>query len=1400
MDGGLMYGVGKAWADALRSFCGGRLASTNETCDKYKLGGNKAVTITSNEEEGTNYSTEYPAFNDVRLPMANPPPPRDHYIKEVKRFFKLGNPRGNENPFLLTFGVLWFRYHNWWARKLEQEHSSWSDEKLFNEARIRTIATHQKIVAYDWLPSWIGEDENGTTYGLPDYKGYNPNVNPQIAHIFQSAAMRYGHTLVPPGVYRRNQNCNFRNTSILTGTAHKAALRTCNTYWNPQEAVLESGVEELMMGMASQITEREDNIITPDLRGFVFGTLDFSRRDLMAVNIQRGRDHGLPDYNTARKFLQLKPREKWEDINQDLCQGDINSEGCSAIRRLRDVYKNNINNLDIWAAGLLETTPRGPGELFRTVILDQFQRIRDGDRFWFENYEYNGLFTKEEVEDIWNTGIYDVVIRTTGLPHNAIQKDPFRFNPNDHRCKQPAQINGSVESIVEECTPMETYDYFTGSDVPFVLTFLAAGVWLLGCIGLLYLLAKIHIRKTSSIKALSRQRSRKSSESSIITAQEWVGKKEGNRNIKIKFDSNKKAVQVNSERNRPLRTVDLSHAQDVTFQISTDKQMKVMLLRVDKEYDLVLRFDSMVERGDFIDKLERFLGDTGLGRNVQTIQEAHILEGAVTKAKRQSLLEKFFRVTFAHAFDIKNEHVDPKTLDANEAKDIVNCELTKIEFAEALSMKPSSVFVENMFKLVDKDMNGYISFREFLDMIVIFSKGSAEDRMKLLFDMYDITSAGCLTKKEFNVMIKSLMELANTSVEESQINQVVDNMMKSAGLADKSQITFEDFQRLLRGHEDILQYAQLNWQATGVDVPQQKPTGARNTVLRENAPTRARKTIVRAFSVENDGSRSKRMSSTPGFKVETTKQKAPKTKTQKRYTAVLRYFENYRFHIFWSVLYSLVCIGIFVERAYYYSIEREHAGLRRIAGFGVTVTRGAASGMMFTFACLLVTMCRNLITFLRETVAHRFIPFDSAITFHKFIAAWALFFTAMHIIGHGINFYHISTQLPGDVTCYFRDFFRATHQLPTFTYWCWNTITGFTGVLLTLLVILMYVFATQYSRRHCFQAFWITHNMFYLLYILMVMHGAGRLVQPGFTHYFILGPLILFALDKLVSVSRNKVEIAVLKAEALPSDITFLEFKKPTSFEYKSGQWVRIACITMGENEYHPFTLTSAPHEDTLSLHIRAVGPWTMNLRHTYDPSVLKEHAFPKLYLDGPFGEGHQDWYKFDVSVLVGGGIGVTPFASILKDLVHRSAIGAKFTCKKIYFLWVTRTQKHFEWLTDIIREVEEKDRNGLVSVHIFITQFFHKFDLRTTMLYICERHFQKISERSLFTGLRSITHFGRPQFENFLDSLQEEHPDVGKIGVFSCGPPAMTRNVETACTNLNKYDGAAFIHHYENF
>lgn len=182
----------------------------------------------------------------------------------------------------------------------------WSGEKVFNEARKWVIATQQNIIVYEWLPALLGGS-------LKPYVGYDPSVNPQIDQFFQSAAFRFGHTLVVPAVYLRDyvrNNCTqkFKNWG-------KDYVRTCNAFWRPQDAILTKlddnttfiDIDRLLMGMSVQLSEMEDHVIVEDLRENVFGPLEFSRRDLMALNVQRGRDHGLPDFNSARRAYGLAP-------------------------------------------------------------------------------------------------------------------------------------------------------------------------------------------------------------------------------------------------------------------------------------------------------------------------------------------------------------------------------------------------------------------------------------------------------------------------------------------------------------------------------------------------------------------------------------------------------------------------------------------------------------------------------------------------------------------------------------------------------------------------------------------------------------------------------------------------------------------------------------------------------------------------------------------------------------------------------------------------------------------------------------------------------------------------------------------------------------------------------------
>lgn len=385
---------------------------------------------------------------------------------------------------------------------------------------------------------------------------------------------------------------------------------------------------------------------------------------------------------------------------------------------------------------------------------------------------------------------------------------------------------------------------------------------------------------------------------------------------------------------------------------------------------------------------------------------------------------------------------------------------------------------------------------------------------------------------------------------------------------------------------------------------------------------------------------------------------------------------------------------------------------------------------------------------------------------------------------------------------------------PDISHWFFKTLTGTTGITLYCLMVIIFIFAHPIIRKKAYKFFWITHQLYVFLFIISILHGLGRITAaPKFWAFFVV-PGFIFMFDKIISLRRSFMKLDILETELLPSGVTMIKFYRPPDFKFLSGQYVRASCTAIQPEEFHALTITSAPHEDFLSFHVKAVGSWTWRIRNYFDPTNQKtgedgqeeeetSKMVPKMRLQGPFGGGNQDWYKFEVAVMIGAGIGVTPYASILNDLVFGTSTNrySGVACKKVYFIWICPSHRSFEWFIDVLRDVERKDVTNVLEMHIFITQFFHKFDLRTTMLYICENHFQRLSKRSLFTGLTATNHFGRPDMTAFLKFVQRKHSYVSSVGVFSCGPRAVTYANSAACEEVNKNRKLPyFAHHFEWF
>uniref|UniRef100_A0A8C9AB87 Dual oxidase 1 n=1 Tax=Prolemur simus TaxID=1328070 RepID=A0A8C9AB87_PROSS len=231
-----IYGSSHSWSDALRSFSGGQLASGPDPA--------------------------FPRHSQNPLLMWAAPDPATGR-RGPQGLYAFGAKRGNREPFLQALGLLWFRYHNLCAQRLAREHPDWGDEELFQHARKRVIATYQNIAFYEWLPSFLPK-----TKTPPAYAGYRPFLDPSISPEFVVASEQFLSTMVPPGVYMRNASCHFQGI-INQNSSISRALRVCNSYWSREHLNLQSAedVDALLLGMASQIAEREDHVVVEDVRG-----------------------------------------------------------------------------------------------------------------------------------------------------------------------------------------------------------------------------------------------------------------------------------------------------------------------------------------------------------------------------------------------------------------------------------------------------------------------------------------------------------------------------------------------------------------------------------------------------------------------------------------------------------------------------------------------------------------------------------------------------------------------------------------------------------------------------------------------------------------------------------------------------------------------------------------------------------------------------------------------------------------------------------------------------------------------------------------------------------------------------------------------------------------------------
>ena len=316
-------------------------------------------------------------FNTAGLPNAGGTGPE---------LFLAGDVRANEQVALAALHTLFVREHNRLAQEIAAGDPSLTGEQIYQEAR-RIVGALMQVITYnDFLPALLGPN------ALRPYPGYRSDRSPAISNEFSTAIYRYGHSALSPTLLRLDAAL----TPIPEGN-----LPLRDAFFRPDRIVNEGGIEPLLRGLASQACSAVDTELVDDVRNFLFGPPGAGGFDLAALNIQRGRDHGLSSYNVTRQIMGLAPRADFSEVSAD---PDVQA-------RLASVYAD-VEDIDLWVGALAEDPFNGGhvGELAFTVIRHQFEGLRNCDRYW-----YQLIFAPAEVADLESTTLADVIRRNTSI-------------------------------------------------------------------------------------------------------------------------------------------------------------------------------------------------------------------------------------------------------------------------------------------------------------------------------------------------------------------------------------------------------------------------------------------------------------------------------------------------------------------------------------------------------------------------------------------------------------------------------------------------------------------------------------------------------------------------------------------------------------------------------------------------------------------------------------------------------------------------------------------------------------------------------------------------------------------------------------------------------------------------
>ncbi|KAK3670123.1 hypothetical protein LTR78_009970 [Recurvomyces mirabilis] len=513
-------------------------------------------------------------------------------------------------------------------------------------------------------------------------------------------------------------------------------------------------------------------------------------------------------------------------------------------------------------------------------------------------------------------------------------------------------------------------------------------------------------------------------------------------------------------------------------------------------------------------------------------------------------------------------------------------------------------------------------------------------------------------------------------------------------------------------------------------------------------------------------------------------------------------------------------IGLFILGWYLQASNLKLAPLNTLH-FSVWFSRGAGLCLSVDVMLIVLPMCRNLLRVIRPKI--RWLPLDESQFFHRQVAYSILIWTTVHVSAHYVNFFNVE---------------RSQVRKEAAVEIHYTQAGGITGHIMLLCMLLMYTTAHTKIRQQSFETFWYTHHLFIPFLLAMYTHATGCFVRDSLEPYspFAGKPfwghcigyegwrweLIgggIYLCERVYRELRSRRQTEIIKVVRHPYDAVEIQFRKP-SMRYKPGQWLFLNLPSVSATQWHPFTITSCPFDPYISVHVRQVGDFTRSLASAlgagaeqsslydeldpmgmYEVALQNGQEMPRLRIDGPYGAPAEDVFENEVAVLIGTGIGVTPWAAILKNIWHmRLSPNPPKRLRRVEFIWVCRDTTSFEWFQALLSSLEaqslsmtgsggEGGQTEFLRIHTYLTQ---KFDANAATNIVLN---SVGMDKDPLTELSSRTNFGRPDFAKLLVGMREGvlnqsyipglvRPDKRKteVGVYFCGPNVAAREVKKAC------------------